>query len=78
MTMMDGYWFGFGGLVMLLFWVFLIAGIVWLVLTLGRSQARTGEGTGSARRILEERLARGEIDVEEFRSRRAALEEHGR
>lgn len=78
MTMMDGYWFGFGGLVMLLFWVFLIAGIVWLVLTLGRSQVRTGEGTGSARRILEERLARGEIDVEEFRSRRAALEEHGR
>ncbi|HET7701158.1 MAG TPA: SHOCT domain-containing protein [Candidatus Limnocylindria bacterium] len=74
----DGYWFGFGGLVMLLFWVFLVAGIVWLVLTLTRSQARTGEGTGSARRILEERLARGEIDIEEFRPRRATLEEQGR
>ncbi|MEK7862098.1 MAG: SHOCT domain-containing protein [Chloroflexota bacterium] len=78
MTMMDGYWFGFGGLVMLLFWVFVIAGIVWLVLTLSRSQVRSSDGPSSARRILEERLARGEIDVEEFRTRRAALEEQSR
>ena len=72
--MMDGYWFGFGGLPMLLFWVFVIAGIVWLVLALSRSQFPRG-GESSALRILEERLARGEIDAEEFRARRAVLEE---
>jgi putative membrane protein len=33
-------------------------------------------GDSSARRILEERFARGEIDAEEFRSRLAALEGH--
>ncbi len=74
MPIMDGYWFGFGGLIMLLFWVFAIAGIVWLVLALSRSQVRGG-GESSALRILEERLARGEIDADEFRTRRAAIEE---
>lgn len=70
----DGYWFG--GVLMMLFWVFVIAGIVWLVLTLSRQQqARSGGGESSAMRILEERLARGEIDAEEFRTRRAAIEE---
>ena len=73
MTMMNGYAFGFGGLFMVLFWVFVIAGIVWLVLTLARPQP--GSGDRGARRILEERVARGEIDVEEFRVRRAAIEE---
>lgn len=72
--MMDGYWFGFGGLLMLLFWVFVIAGIVWLVLALSRSQFPRG-GESNALRILEERLARGQIDAEEFRTRRAAVEE---
>ncbi len=72
---MDGYWFGFGGLLMLLFWVFVIAGIVWLVLTLARPQMRGDGDAGSARRILDERLARGEIDVEEYRARRAALDQ---
>ncbi len=74
MPMMDGYWFGFGGLLMLLFWIFAIAGIVWLALALSRSQVRGG-GESGALRILEERLARGEIDTEEFRTWRAAIEE---
>ena len=75
--MMNGYWLGgFGGIFMMLFWVFVIAGMVWLVLTLSRSQARSGDDASSstARRILEERLARGDIDAEEFRLRRAALD----
>ncbi len=77
MPYMNGYWFGFGGLLMLLFWIFVIAGIVWLVLALSRQQHVRGGGGGesSALRILEERLARGEIDTEEFRTRRAAIEE---
>ncbi|MGH2530578.1 MAG: SHOCT domain-containing protein [Actinomycetota bacterium] len=33
-------------------------------------------GDSSARRILEERFARGEIDADEFRSRLTALEDH--
>ncbi|MEK6224945.1 MAG: SHOCT domain-containing protein [Chloroflexota bacterium] len=74
MPYMNGYWFGFGGLLMLLFWVFVIAGIVWAVLTLSRQQHARG-GDSGALRILEERLARGEIDTEEFRTRRAAIEE---
>lgn len=73
--MMYGNWFGMGGLLMLLFWVFVIALAVWLVLALSRSQARDGGGASTALRILEERLARGEIDAEEFRVRRAAIAE---
>jgi len=73
--MMNGYGFGFGGLFMLLFLVFVIAGVVWLVLTLSRQQQARGGDANSAVRILEERLARGEIDAEEFRTRRAAIEE---
>ena len=76
--MMTGYAFGFGGVLMMAFWmlfsVFVVAGIVWLVLAPSRSQTRVGDGTSSALRILEERLARGEIDAEEFRVRRAAIE----
>ena len=75
MPMMDGYWFGLGGLVMVLFWIFVIAGTVWLVLAFGRSQTAgaSEDGRSAAVRILEERLARGDIDAEEFRARRLAL-----
>ena len=73
MPYMNGYWLGFGSLLMVLFWVFVIAGIVWLVLTFAPSQARGDGGESGAMRILAERLARGEIDAEEFRARRAAI-----
>ena len=75
--MMNGYGYGFGGVMMVLVWVFVVALIVWLVLTLARSQSQPGSTsspTNGALRILQERLARGEIDVEEYRLRRAALE----
>ncbi len=71
--MMYGYSFGYAGILMMLFWVFVIAGIVWLVLAAARPQA--GVRDDGALRILEERLARGEIDAEEFRTRRAAIAE---
>jgi putative membrane protein len=71
--MMYGYSFGFGGIFMMLFWVFIIALVVWLVLTLSRSQVRADDGQRSGLRILEERLARGEIDAEEFWGRRVAI-----
>lgn len=75
--MMTGYGFGLGGILMMgawiLFLVFLVAGVVWLVAALGRSQ-RAADTSSGALHILEERLARGEIDTEEFRARRAAIE----
>ena len=76
--MMGGYPYGFAGLMMLVFWVFVIAVVVWLVLTVTRSQHQSSAGdpgAGSGLRILQERLARGEIDVDEYRLRRTALEE---
>ncbi|MBI2773647.1 MAG: SHOCT domain-containing protein [Chloroflexi bacterium] len=80
--MMSGSAFGFGGVLMMLvwvlFWVFVSAGVVWLVLALSRSQVRGGGGASGAHGILDERLARGEIDAEEFRARRAAIEEAAR
>jgi putative membrane protein len=70
---------GFGMLFMALFWVFVVAAAVWLVTTLTRSRDAGSSERGAAGRaalsILGERLARGEIDVEEFRARKAALEE---
>ena len=69
--MMYGNSFGAGGALMLLLSVFVIALVVWLVLTVGQSRGR--DVPSSALRILEERLARGEIDAEEFRGRRAAI-----
>ncbi len=70
----EGMGWGFMGLGMILFWVFLIAGTVWLVLAVsGQQGRRQGEERGSAFRILEERLARGEIDVDEYKARKSAL-----
>jgi putative membrane protein len=77
--MYDGTfgWWGFGMMLfMAVFWIFVIAAAVWLVTTLTRRSGgtETQSSDGSALRILEERLARGEIDIEEFRARKAAIE----
>lgn len=53
-------------------WILIVPLILWLVGALGRRDERSD--TPSARRILEDRYARGEIDTEEFRARRLALE----
>lgn len=71
---MMGGWGFFGGILMILFWVFAVAGIVWLVLAATGAQRHSERG-GAALSILAERLARGEIDAAEFRVRRAAIEE---
>ena len=67
----TGMGFGLGWLAMILFWVFVVAGTIWVV----RSLAHTAPEQGRAARILAERFARGEIDEEEFRARGRALEE---
>ena len=67
----GGGWWVVMVLAMLLFWGLVIAGIVWVV------RAATGDraaaGTKGAREILDERLATGEISVEEYERRRALL-----
>jgi putative membrane protein len=72
MPHMDG-WFGgmwWMWIVGLLFWGSLLAFGVWAVLRFTRRDSGHG-----ARRVLEERFARGEIDAEEFHRRLQVLAE---
>ena len=69
---------GWGGMIgMVLFWVVLIAGIVWAVTRLlpGRqAQSRpSASGQETPEDILDRRYARGEIDLETYQAHRAAL-----
>ena len=65
--MMGGFGMGFGAI----FWIVLLALVIWAVTSTG---ARTGHRSeASAKAILDERLARGEISVDEYRKLRAAL-----
>jgi putative membrane protein len=54
-----------------LIWVLVVVAVVVAVISLMRGGF--GNGSESARRILEERFARGEIDQDEFNHRLAAL-----
>jgi putative membrane protein len=58
-----------GGLMwvgMLVFWGLLIWGAYALITNLTRKQSDTGHGNDDAMRILDQRLARGEIDADEY------------
>ncbi|WP_051533770.1 SHOCT domain-containing protein [Desulfitibacter alkalitolerans] len=71
MMPMFGYGFGSGWLWMaahMLFWVFLIVGIVLLV-----NKITTKEDKSSAFRILDEKLASGEITEAEYKHKRKIL-----
>lgn len=60
---------------MLLFWVLVALAVVWLVRTTGRPQlpSEPRPGSATAEQILAERLARGEIEPEDYRARLAAI-----
>lgn len=62
---------------MLIFWAILIAGGIAVYRAL-RHQDRQAGGVTDAMRILDERFARGEIDVEEYSERREVLRERWR
>ncbi len=65
--MMWGWGMWWGGLI----WLLLVGAIVWAVFATNR----TGQPTRlSAVDILDERFARGEIDVQTYRSTRTELE----
>ena len=70
--MMTGFGMGCGGfglILMILFWVAVIAGVVWLVRTVGGSNVQfpgqMQSGT-NAREILDQRYARGEIERKQY------------
>ena len=76
--MMWGFGWWVGGLLwMALFWGLIVAGVVWLVraTTDGPGRGETWRGDrDSARVILDERFASGELSVAEYRERREAVE----
>ena len=69
----SGMW-GWGLLWMVVFWGALVAGIVWLVQAATSSRDRT-DGGRTGRQLLDERLARGELSIEEYEQRRRVLDE---
>lgn len=77
----DGAGWGVGGWILMVILMVLFWGVVVTVFIAVFRRAPSSEGTsrpaapshGSAEQILNERFARGEIDEEEYRARRAAL-----
>lgn len=66
---------GQGWIWMVLTWAIVIGLVVWVVARLAPRDGGQGRGgPGDARRILDERFARGEIDEDEYRRRRKELE----
>lgn len=59
---------------MMAVWLLLPIGIAWWLLDQGRTRPTSGDRAQSALGILEERYARGEIDAEEFRTKRDAIQ----
>ena len=78
--MMHGFGFGFGPwgwIFMILFWVVLVAGAVWLTRSvfsgwMHSPNAGRGQDPG-AREILDRRYARGEIDQKEYEAMKKDL-----
>ena len=75
--MMSGYGMGwFGGILMIVFWILILVGLIFLIKWLIQSTSRdktTGSGGNRSLEILKERYARGEIDKEEFESKKKDL-----
>jgi len=73
---MMGGGFGFGGVGMILFWLVIIGAVVVLVRALAGGQWGGGQigGGRSARQVLDERFARGEIDRDEYEEKRRLLQ----
>jgi len=68
----GGMWFG--PIFMFLVSLALIVLVVWLIRAMIGGNANASRRDDSARQILDERYARGEIDDEEYQRRRSALD----
>ncbi len=71
----GGQGFGMGfGLLMILFWVGVIAAVVWLISTLVRGGTRAPDANDpSAIEVLKRRYAQGEISKEEYEQKKKDL-----
>ena len=70
--------FGIGVLIMIAFWVLVIGGAVWLVVTLARGSGSTGAQSAAGQTPLDTlrvkaRYAKGEITKEQFEEMKRAL-----
>lgn len=75
---MGGWGMGwFGGIFMIVFWILLIVGLVflikWLVQSTKGNSMSPRSGSSSALEILKERYARGEINKQEFEEKKRDL-----
>ena len=61
-----GMGFGFGGIFMILFWVLIIIGLIYLIKIFAGGNFSSKEKMETAEEVLEKRFARGEISKEEF------------
>lgn len=68
----DGWWMVMM-IGMVLFWVVVAVGIVWLVRNLQGGTSSLGRGEPTPLQVLDRRLAEGEISVEEYEQRRQVL-----
>jgi len=72
---MSGFGMGLGWIFIFLFWAFVILGIIAIVKWLAGTSSTTGTPPSkTARQIIEERYARGEIDREEFEQKKQDLQ----
>ena len=62
---------------MMVFWVAVLGVAVWAVLALVRRERMSGGGCPTALEELDRRLARGEIDTDEYKSRREVMRPTG-
>jgi putative membrane protein len=69
----NGFGFGIPGLGMILVWVLIIIAAVALVRAAASGGSRGGGKT--ARQLLDERFARGEIERQEYEEKRRLLEQ---
>jgi len=69
--MMGGY--GFGGIFMVIFWIVVVIGIVFLIRWLVQSTRGRAGSAESALEILKRRYAKGEIEKKEFEQKKKDL-----
>ncbi len=70
----QGFGMGFGGLLMILFWVGVIAAVVWLISTLVRGGTQAPDTNDpSAMEVLKRRYAQGEISKDEYEQKKKDL-----
>ena len=69
--MFEGHGFGGGG--MWIFWILIVIALIWFVTFATRRESGPSTKQKTAREILEERYARGEIEHDEFEQKKKDL-----